>query len=241
MSYVSYELIGTSNPGWTFTEERIIQLNNMYSIMKNINSQLSYKDFRKIINEKDNDLNPSKIRMFFPHLYQLGFIKEYQSIKFIPSKLFTKEGFYFFNYIIPIFLNREELELKAKKIVEEIFSMFLCKGYLNLIESEEKREYDLIMKFLKKYQTMDKIDFFIVTTGVANEKEDGYIDELLNKKRKGTISFSDDIKKNVNAYGYITPFLVQSKLISINNDIMRLGINSKYIWRWNFGNIRKGY
>src|SRR5699024_892124 len=147
------------------------------------------------------------------------------------SELFTKAGFYFFNYVIPIFLNREVLESKSKKIIEEIFSIFLCKGYLNLIEFEEKREYDLIMKFLKKYQTMDRTDFFIITTGVVNNQDDSYIDELLNKKRNGTISFSEDIKKNVNAYGYITPFLIQSKLISINDDIMRLGVNSKYIWR----------
>lgn len=231
MSDTSYELMGTSNPGWTFTEERIVQLNNMYTIMKTINYQLSYKDFREVVNKRDNDLNPSKIRMFFPHLYHLGFINEYQSIKFNPSELFTKAGFYFFNYVIPIFLNREVLESKSKKIIEEIFSIFLCKGYLNLIEFEEKREYDLIMKFLKKYQTMDRTDFFIITTGVVNNQNDSYIDELLNKKRNGTISFSGDIKKNVNAYGYITPFLIQSKLISINDDIMRLGVNSKYIWR----------
>jgi len=231
MDDMKYELMGTSNPGWTFTEARIIQLTKMYNIMKTINYRLDYRDFQEVVNNKDNDLNPSKIRMFFPHLYHLGFIKEYQSIKFNPSVLFTEEGFHFFNYVIPIFSNREELEIEAKKTIEEIFSMFLCKGYLNLIKFEENRAYDLIMRFLKKYQKMDKIDFFIITTGVVKEEDDNYIDDLLNKKRNGTISFSEDIKRNVNAYGYMTPFLVQSKLISINDDIMKLGVNSKYIWR----------
>ena len=231
MNDMKYELMGTSNPGWTFTEARIIQLTKMYNIMKTINYQLDYRKFQEVVNNKDNDLNPSKIRMFFPHLYHLGFIKEYQFIKFNPSVLFTEEGFYFFEYVIPIFSNREELGIEARKAIEDIFSMFLCKGYLNLIIFEENRAYDLIMKFLKKYEVIDKIDFFIITTGVVKDEDDNYIDDLLKKKRNGTVSFSEDIKKNVNAYGYMTPFLVQSKLISINDDIMKLGINSKYIWR----------
>lgn len=231
MNEVKYELMGTSNPGWTFTEARIIQLVKMYNIMISINYELDYKDFQEVVKNKDDDLNPSKIRMFFPHLYHLGFIKEYQSIKFNPSEIFTEEGFHFFNYVIPIFSNRKGLETEAKKLIEEIFSMFLCRGYLNLINFKENRAYYLIMKFLKKYETMDKTDFFIITTGVEKDEDDEYIDNLLKEKRKGTISFLEDIKKNVNAYGYMIPYLVQSRLISLDDNIMSLGINSKYIWR----------
>lgn len=231
MSDTQYELMGTSNPGWSFTEARIEQLTKMNNIMKTINYELDYKTFQEVVSNKDNDLNPSKIRMFFPHLYHLGFIVEYQSVKFNPSKLLTKEGFHFFNYVVPIFSSREELPKDAKIVSELIFSMFLCRGYLNLIKFKENRAYNLIMKFLKKYEVMDKTDFFIITTGVEKDEDDDYIDDLLKKKRDGNISFSEDIKKNVNAYGYMTPFFVQSKLININGDVLSLGINSKYLWR----------
>ena len=122
-----------------------------------------------------------------------------------------------------ILLDKKDIENKIKE-VNGLFNMI---NMINLVNNGEEIYIDTI-EFLKKYRTMDKNEFFIMTTLKNRYEGEHYIkmlDKAICKYRKGAFK-RIEIIKHQNAYNYVKSFLIETNLIiQLENSII---LNDKY-------------
>lgn len=235
------QLEGCSNPGLSFTYERKTQILEFYEwVNQNVDYEKTYKQIQADIEINCNHLDGSKVRMIVPFLRKMGYISKESEEKNILIKLeefLTKDGKVFGEYLRlwdKISQIEDEKVLYEMKTINELFSTL---SMLNLISNGEYLHLDII-KFLNKYDTMDKYEFFIMTTfqNLYDRKGKEYtnqLDNYITKYRNKEIS-EIEIVKHENSFGYIKSFLLETNLvteekINKNKKILKLNKNHKYI------------
>lgn len=74
------------------------------------------------------------------------------------------------------------------------------------------------MCLLKKYETIDKNEFFILTDCRKKDRMD-MLDNIINNYRSKIISPNDiEPISNINSFQYITSFLLQLNILKKNHD-----------------------
>lgn len=229
------ELIGCSNPGFSYTKNTI---NNIVELNKWIKSSaglspMTYKEMQGSIEQQKGNLDGSAIRMIIPFLRKAGVVKdelfEHAGNKIDFKDIFTEYGKCFMKYvdIYSQLRNEEDQEIESK--LAGIFEKYVLIQYSYLIQKSQK-VYGGIIQFLHKYRTIDKNEFFMLTTILENGEQVGSSRKLVNmvKSYRNNEIDNDNIEvtKNVNAYGYIMAFLRLYNIVIENNGVFRL--NPKY-------------
>ncbi len=195
-----------SNPGISLTEEtnkKILLIEKI--ILENNNKQLPYKKFQEyLINNKI--FTGSYIRSLMPFLYNLGFINDYkEGVDF--SQFFTSLGEAYIECI-------KALKKISEKSNEIVFNMKEIKSDIILmgLNDMEKKAYNFycsycqILKFLKKYNSINREQFFILKYCEQNK-----LDE---------IDYIQKYKKNPNS------FII--KIINVNNEKVSYKSNNSF-------------
>lgn len=213
---MSIILNGVSNPGWSFKDHRIKQLNEMLNWMVNYDSNeyISFKELQSRLEVEDNSLGKSIIRMLFPALENYGVLNGYKE-DFIPSAIVTNFGrqFTVFTDIYLEIINNgnEALEEVSRDLLKE----FLFQSYLNLLGKWDAEEniYLQVAIFLKEFNKLTYVEFFLITTGIYDsDKNLQWAREMIESNRINGLTTSKP-DKHENAWGYIIPFLEESDLI----------------------------
>lgn len=121
------------------------------------------------------------------------------------DEFFTVEGKCFLKFL-KIESKIGEVDTSISQIIKRIYLKFGIIQFEFLREFDEYIYNDLYV-FLKKYKTIDKNEFFFLTHCRKNNilnKLDNYIIDYRNKKINDI-----NIINNVNAYRYITNYLLQ--------------------------------
>ncbi len=176
----------------------------------------------------------SEIRMIVPFLVKADVIAADHAIRggskirslIIDDDFFTFHGQCFIQFL-KIETIREEFEDdEISKVINRIYHKLSYFQYASLMESDEM-VYKDIYDFVLKYGTMDKTEFFIMTTlRKMNEWES--LDETVKKYRNDEIG-EIKIVKNVNDYQYITGLLNQYGVLQVKDKQQHLAAYYKKI------------
>lgn len=227
------KLEGCSNAGFSLTDirkEQILELAE-WVVNHREDSKKTYKQIQSEIEKESEHLDSSKVRMLVPFLRKMGYVNnegfEQKNSLISLKEFFTDEGICFVEYLKMvskiILLDKKDIENKIKE-VNGLFNMI---NMINLVNNGEKIYIDTI-EFLKKYRTMDKNEFFIMTTLNNRYEGEHYIkmlDKAICKYRKGAFK-RIEIIKHQNAYNYVKSFLIETNLIIQLENSIRL--NDKY-------------
>lgn len=227
------KLEGCSNAGFSLTDirkEQILELAE-WVVNHREDSKKTYKQIQSEIEKESEHLDSSKVRMLVPFLRKMGYVNnegfEQKNSLISLKEFFTDEGICFVEYLKMvskiILLDKKDIENKIKE-VNGLFNMI---NMINLVNNGEKIYIDTI-EFLKKYRTMDKNEFFIMTTLKKRYEGEHYIkmlDKAICKYRKGAFK-RIEIIKHQNAYNYVKSFLIETNLIIQLENSIRL--NDKY-------------
>ncbi|MGN9135223.1 hypothetical protein ACTNDG_07285 [Clostridium sp. HCP1S3_B4] len=228
------KLEGCSNAGFSLTDirkEQILELSE-WIINHTEDKPKTYKQIQNEIQIECKHLDSSKVRMLVPFLRKMGYVNNEgfeQKNSLISLKEFiTDEGKCFIEYLkmTSKIMQLEQRDIENK--IEEIDGLFNMINMINLISNGEEIYIDTI-EFLKKYRTMDKNEFFIMTTMKKRHEGEEYI-KMLDKaicKYRGGIFKRIEIVKHQNAYNYVKSFLVETNLIIQSENSIRL--NDKYL------------
>ncbi|HHK5552248.1 hypothetical protein COL11_08195 [Bacillus anthracis] len=228
------KLEGCSNPGFTFTEVRKAQIIEFYEWIKahSEEEEKTYKQIQDEIASSSQNLDGSKIRMFVPFLRKVGYINndgfEKKNAAMELKGFFSQEGKAFIEYLklskqITV-LNMDDVNSK----MFEIGNLFDIISIINLASNDESNIYIECIKFLKRYENMDKNEFYLMTTLREKYTGEEYIkklDKAIMKYRKGAFK-RIEIIKHENAFGYIKAFLVETHVVIQENS--KLKLNAKY-------------
>lgn len=227
------KLEGCSNAGFSLTDvrkEQILELAE-WVVKHREDSKKTYKQIQSEIEKESEHLDSSKVRMLVPFLRKMGYVNnegfEQKNSLISLKEFFTDEGICFVEYLKMlskiILLDKNDIENKIKE-VNGLFNMI---NMINLVNNGEGIYIDTI-EFLKKYRTMDKNEFFIMTTLKKRHEGEYYIkmlDKAICKYRKGAFK-RIEIIKHQNAYNYVKSFLIETNLIIQLENSIRL--NDKY-------------
>ncbi|WP_196048807.1 hypothetical protein [Clostridium saudiense] len=227
------KLEGCSNAGFSLTDirkEQILELAE-WVVNHREDSKKTYKQIQSEIEKESEHLDSSKVRMLVPFLRKMGYVNnegfEQKNSLISLKEFFTDEGICFVEYLKMvskiILLDKKDIENKIKE-VNGLFNMI---NMINLVNNGEEIYIDTI-EFLKKYRTMDKNEFFIMTTLKKRYEGEHYIkmlDKAICKYRKGAFK-RIEIIKHQNAYNYVKSFLIETNLIIQLENSIRL--NDKY-------------
>lgn len=226
-------LEGCSNAGFSLTDVRKEQILELYEWVKKHTEDepKTYKQIQNEIEAECQHLDSSKVRMLVPFLRKMGYVNNAgfeQKNSLISLKEFiTNEGDCFIEYLkmTSNIMQLEQRDIKNK--IEEVNGLFNMINMINLINNGEEIYIDTI-EFLRKYRTMDKNEFFIMTTMKNRHKGEEYIkmlDKAICKYREGIFK-RIEIVKHQNAYNYVKSFLLETNLIVQSENSIRL--NDKY-------------
>lgn len=227
------KLEGCSNAGFSLTDvrkEQILELAE-WVVKHREDSKKTYKQIQSEIEKESEHLDSSKVRMLVPFLRKMGYVNnegfEQKNSLISLKEFFTDEGICFVEYLKMvskiILLDKNDIENK----IREVNGLFNMINMINLVNNGEGIYIDTI-EFLKKYRTMDKNEFFIMTTLKKRHEGEYYIkmlDKAICKYRKGAFK-RIEIIKHQNAYNYVKSFLIETNLIIQLENSIRL--NDKY-------------
>ena len=153
------ELVGCSNPGFSYTENTINNLNELIRWLdENVNSQpMTYKQMQESVEAKGGNLDGSAVRMIIPFFRKAGLVKDElfehvgRDIDF--SNIFTDSGKCFIQFLRVYISLRENDDEVIKKQLSQIFEKFVLIQYSFLIKKSQK-VYGGIIEFLKKFCMM---------------------------------------------------------------------------------------
>lgn len=229
-------LEGCSNAGFSYTPKYKRAMISLFDfVSKQNNKIISYTEFQ----EKAESLilsDSSEIRMLIPFMVKNGIINHNNVYKNgtrirklkIDNQFFTVEGKCFIKFL-KIEANIGVLDISITPIIKRIYLKFGIIQFEFLREFDEYIYNDLYV-FLKKYKTIDKNEFFFLTHCRKNNvlnKLDKYINDYRNK-----IITDINIINNVNAYQYITNYLLQIGILVNVDGYLKL---SEY-----YSSIKKG-
>ena len=225
------ELEGCSNPGLSYTDKYIKAIIAFYNyVLTKCKSQdYEYKEFQKLV--KNNCLSDeSEIRMLIPFMLKTGILNENHCIKAgtkikrikVDFELFSLEGHSFVKFL-KIVQNSDYLLEKEREKIKLIYYKYGLIQFDYLRKSKEYI-YDDLYVFLRKYDTIDKNEFFIITNCRKNNIM-SKLDEYINDYRHNKIT---DIKiiNNINAFQYITKFLIQIGILQETSNKKRLKLGN---------------
>lgn len=227
------KLEGCSNPGFSLTDvrkEQILELAEWVEKHREDNKK-TYKQMQNEIERESEHLDSSKVRMLVPFLRKMGYVNnegfEQKNLSISLNEFFTDEGICFIKYLKMvsqiILLDKNDIENK----IREVNGLFNTINMINLVNNGEEIYIDTI-KFLKKYKTMDKNEFFIMTTLKKRYEGEQYVkmlDKAIYKYRRDAFK-RIEIIKHQNAYNYVKKFLIETNLvIQIEHSIK---LNGKY-------------
>ena len=218
---------GCSNPGLSFTQKYKKAIINIYDFLHNdcTPGKYDYSVFQNLISSSISSDN-SEIRMIIPFLIKLGVINHENIIKggsrirviIVNDSLFTLEGICFISFL-KIELKSDDLSEEQQLIVRRIYAKFGVILFNYLLVSDDVIYRDLY-SFLKKYETVDKNEFFILTDCRKKDRMD-MLDSIINNYRSKIISPNDiEPISNINTFQYITSFLLQLNILKKNHDDM---------------------
>ncbi|UZP04707.1 hypothetical protein JW813_06770 [Clostridium botulinum] len=227
------KLEGCSNAGFSLTDvrkEQILELAEWIEKHRE-DSKKTYKQIQNEIEQEGGHLDSSKVRMLVPFLRKMGYVNnegfEQKNSLIYLKDFFTDEGICFVEYLKMVskitLLDKNEIEDKIK----EVNGLFNIINMINLVNNGEEIYIDTI-EFLKKYRTMDKNEFFLMTTLKKKHEGEYYIkmlDKAICKYRDGAFR-RIEIIKHQNAYNYVKSFLIETNLIIQLENSIRL--NDKY-------------
>jgi len=216
---------GCSNPGLSFTQKYKKAIINIYDFLHNdcTPGKYDYSVFQNLISSSISSDN-SEIRMIIPFLIKLGVINHENIIKggsrireiIVNDSLFTLEGICFISFL-KIELKSDDLSEEQQLIVRRIYAKFGVILFNYLLVSDDEIYRDLY-SFLKKYETIDKNEFFILTDCRKKDRMD-MLDNIINNYRSKIISPNDiEPISNINSFQYITSFLLQLNILKKNHD-----------------------
>lgn len=218
------DLCGVSNPGWSFTPDRIEQLILLdeWIFGQDMNKNQTYKGLQEDLSKEKGRNSGSKIRMFFPLLKDMGLINDYKD-EFILNELYTKIGYQFIHLFLRVYINRYKFSESIKSKIDDVFVNYMMIGIKNLIR--RKPFYPYMMNNIYEAGKIDKTDFFIITDCDYKNEQDKV---RLNLKNRNDDVYNYEIIKNQNAYGYIIPLFLQAGLLVENND-KTLSVSNLYL------------
>ena len=216
---------GCSNPGLSFTQKYKKAIINIYDFLHNdcTPGKYDYSVFQNLISSSISSDN-SEIRMIIPFLIKLGVINHENIIKggsrireiIVNDSLFTLEGICFISFL-KIELKSDDLSEEQQLIVRRIYAKFGVILFNYLLVSDDEIYRDLY-SFLKKYETVDKNEFFFLTDCRKKDRMD-MLDSIINNYRSKIISPNDiEPISNINSFQYKTSLLLQLNILKKNHD-----------------------
>lgn len=206
------KLSGVSNSGWTFTEERLKQLNIMFHTIEKLEGKTySYKEIQYVIEENNLIVNASKVRMFFPFLKKCGIIT-YENKEININNYLTDLGIKFKLYldIYEIFLENMDNNTEMRKIIDDIMKEFIFIFLKKL--TNESNLYKIITKILLKKNSITYNEFFIITDNYSKSIEDIY---YILSQIENLNNVNVEIEKHKNAWQYVINLYEESGLVKI--------------------------
>ena len=204
------ELLGISNSGFSFTDTYLKDINSLIDyVNSNPNEVTTY------IGIQNSICDPSRVRMIVPFLRNISVIDdslfEENNGQFVLKKLFTRSSKAFIKAceVHKLIVDLEDQEPKKKW--RKMFRLILMEKYLHEL-CVKKPEYIEFIKFLLKNDSIDKFEFFVLTTmqfnGVRRLFSCNSIDDVVAKYR--TYGIDETLytyKTNINCYSYIMAVL----------------------------------
>ncbi|MCE5220248.1 MAG: hypothetical protein LLF98_02990 [Clostridium sp.] len=227
-------LEGCSNAGFSLTEVRKEQILELSEWVNNniLNNDMTYKQIQNEIEKECIHLDGSKVRMLVPFLRKMGYVKndgfEQKNSFIILKDFFSEEGKCFIEYLK---LEKKIVLMERKDInkkIEEVNELFNIMNMINLVSNGEEI-YIETLQFLKKYRTMDKNEFFFMTTLKGKYEGEQYrqmLDKAIRKYRDKAFK-RIEIVKHQNAYNYVKSFLIEANLVIQEDNLLKL--SKKYL------------
>lgn len=224
------DLIGCGCMGFSFTDKYKKAIVSFYDNINELGNLgiITYQDLQERVANKGVS-EPSEIRMFVPFLLKGNVINSINCIKNstgsrirqfkIDENFFTENGVEFIK-VLKLEINKSSQtdEIILKKI-NSLYHKAGMRLFLALCNSEDYIYKELFL-FLKKFHTIDKNEFYILTTLIENSNKQA-LDKEINDYRKDKIG-EICIVKNVNDWQYLTGALEQLGIIELDE-------NKKYI------------
>lgn len=215
---------GCSNPGLSFTSKYKNAIINIFDFVntKCVSDEYDYSQFQNMVSQETTSDN-SEVRMLIPFLLKAGILDENNVVRGgsrirrvkINNSFFTYEGVCFVEFLI-IEKNAHDLSIKQRTIIERIYKKFGLIIFNHLVLSDEPIYRDLL-NFLRKYNTIDKIEFFLLTD-CRKKSCLNLLDDYIYKYRNDIINENNiEIINNVNSYQYITNLLQQIGILDKNS------------------------
>lgn len=223
---------GVSNPGWTFTLERMKQIKILFDFLskKEEWEVYNYKEMQREATKFNEVLNPSKIRMFIPWFERFGILRFNKDVK-LYGELLTKLGKDFVGFCsvyVEVMNNEEKYTQDQIHDVSEAFCAFIYKFYENVMNSDRGSLYRQIIISLEKHNYLTREEFFILTTKIETGESEQWLDEKILSFRRGELTIDPKKIKNQNAYGYIIPFCCEAGITIIDKEKRILPDRHKY-------------
>lgn len=220
------KLDGINNAGWSFTKIRMEQLMYLFEYIdsKAPSSDFKYRTLQDEVSRFHENLDASKVRMFFPWLHYYGVLNEYENITEY-SELFTNLG-KGFKQFVPIFVDVDRNSEQYTEIqIEEVnktFVAFINNFYFNLLHTEKAPIYGLVVDILEKTNHLTFNEFFVLTHALRHDLDRKWIFETIQEMRDNSDNLEIEILSSQNAWGYIIPFLKEAGLIMENKRVIYL-------------------
>ncbi len=229
-------LEGCSNAGFSLTEVRQQQIVELYDAINMMPDRFkSYKSIQDDIYGLSKTLDDSKVRMLMPFLRKMGYVRndnfEQRNALLSLDELFTLEGKCFIEYLrLKNKIGALEID-NVEQNIQRVDQWFSVISLINLISNGEEIYADCI-RFLKKYQTMCEVEFFLMTTAKAQLTKENFeekLEEYIGSYRQGTLG-QVHISKHQNAYGYIKRFLIETGMVKQFDNTLKLNTQYEYIY-----------
>ena len=204
-----------SNPGISFTKDVNEKILALYDFLNSNNKNCTYQQFQEdLINSQI--FTGSYIRSFIPFLYNAGIINDYNN-GIAYNDLFTKNGLLYVQIVRNI-KNASDSNIDLSKMLV-IKSDLLCMSLDYMIKSKYKfyDKYLDILKFIKKYRTINREEFYIMEYCLQNSYNyDDYINAYRNESKQYDIyinSNNDEVLsyRSNNAFNYLIAFLSEEQ------------------------------
>lgn len=216
------EVTGINNPGWSFTEQRMRQINILFEFLseKNESDVYNYKEMQREASKFNDQLNPSKIRMFIPWFERYGICNFNKDVK-LYGQLLTDLG-KSFSLFCPLYVqiieNEDRYSDEQNISAHQMFQSFIFKFFENIVNSDKGYIYKQIILTLEKHNHLTKDEFYLLTTMIERNKDDLWLDENITKLRQGELSLDFTKIENKNAFNYIVPFLCEAGITFLDTD-----------------------
>lgn len=215
------DLIGCGCMGFSFTKKYKNAIISFYDVISEMEEQdfISYPDLQSHIAMKGVS-EPSEVRMYIPFLMKAKVINPLNCIKNstgsrikgfkINDDFFTEQGTEFIK-ILKLDMNKDlQTDEEVIKKIESLYHKAGMRLVLALTESEDYIYKEIIL-FLKKYKTIDKNEFYILTTCIEKSYTDK-LEKIIKDYRDNKIG-EIHIVQNVNDWQYLTGTLDQLGII----------------------------